>query len=164
MIWVLADGLCFSNIPVAHMDYMQLSRRVLQKSPCTSSAFLTMTFLVYFLPIQVPKGTDQNWTQKLYDRHTNSQHFQKPRMSNTSFIVLHFADKVTGCMSCVLGCECRNGKWMDEKKEPCEGKLVCSTSELLLGDRDAWLAVISVRCSNLDQLGGLQAPNYCTKL
>ncbi|KAM9508315.1 unconventional myosin-Vb isoform 2-T2 [Guaruba guarouba] len=43
---------------------------------------------------KVPKGTDQNWAQKLYDRHAHSQHFQKPRMSNTSFIVLHFADKV----------------------------------------------------------------------
>ncbi|XP_061209556.1 unconventional myosin-Vb isoform X2 [Neopsephotus bourkii] len=43
---------------------------------------------------KVPKGTDQNWAQKLYDRYANSQHFQKPRMSNTSFIVLHFADKV----------------------------------------------------------------------
>lgn len=43
---------------------------------------------------QVPKGTDQNWAQKLYDRHGGSQHFQKPRMSNTAFIVVHFADKV----------------------------------------------------------------------
>ncbi|XP_034629934.1 unconventional myosin-Vb [Trachemys scripta elegans] len=43
---------------------------------------------------KVPKGTDQNWAQKLYDRHSSSQHFQKPRMSNTSFIVVHFADKV----------------------------------------------------------------------
>lgn len=43
---------------------------------------------------QVPKGTDQNWAQKLYDRHSSSQHFQKPRMSNTAFIVVHFADKV----------------------------------------------------------------------
>uniref|UniRef100_A0A803VYL4 Myosin VB n=1 Tax=Ficedula albicollis TaxID=59894 RepID=A0A803VYL4_FICAL len=43
---------------------------------------------------KVPKGTDQNWAQKLYDRHGASQHFQKPRMSNTSFIILHFADKV----------------------------------------------------------------------
>ncbi|XP_014816274.1 PREDICTED: unconventional myosin-Vb [Calidris pugnax] len=43
---------------------------------------------------KVPKGTDQNWAQKLYDRHASSQHFQKPRMSNTSFIILHFADKV----------------------------------------------------------------------
>ncbi|XP_068780638.1 unconventional myosin-Vb isoform X1 [Struthio camelus] len=43
---------------------------------------------------KVPKGTDHNWAQKLYDRHASSQHFQKPRMSNTSFIVVHFADKV----------------------------------------------------------------------
>lgn len=44
--------------------------------------------------LQVPKGTDQNWAQKLYDRHGGCQHFQKPRMSNTAFIVAHFADKV----------------------------------------------------------------------
>ncbi|XP_069483066.1 unconventional myosin-Vb isoform X4 [Ambystoma mexicanum] len=43
---------------------------------------------------KVPKGTDQNWAQKLYDRHSSSNHFKKPRMSNVSFIVIHFADKV----------------------------------------------------------------------
>nr|XP_045233709.1 unconventional myosin-Vb isoform X4 [Macaca fascicularis] len=43
---------------------------------------------------KVPKGTDQNWAQKLYDRHSSSQHFEKPRMSNTAFIIVHFADKV----------------------------------------------------------------------
>ncbi|XP_058271697.1 unconventional myosin-Vb isoform X3 [Hemibagrus wyckioides] len=43
---------------------------------------------------KVPKGTDQNWAQKLYSRHSSSEHFEKPRMSNTSFIVVHFADKV----------------------------------------------------------------------
>ncbi|XP_076139671.1 unconventional myosin-Vb isoform X2 [Alosa pseudoharengus] len=43
---------------------------------------------------KVPKGTDQNWAQKLYDRHSSSEHFKKPRMSNCSFIIIHFADKV----------------------------------------------------------------------
>ncbi|XP_072310240.1 unconventional myosin-Vb isoform X2 [Eucyclogobius newberryi] len=43
---------------------------------------------------KVPKGTDQNWAQKLYKQHGSSAHFQKPRMSNISFIVIHFADKV----------------------------------------------------------------------
>ncbi|KAM8854096.1 unconventional myosin-Vb [Synchiropus picturatus] len=43
---------------------------------------------------KVPKGTDQNWAQKLYQKHSGSAHFQKPRMSNTSFIIAHFADKV----------------------------------------------------------------------
>ncbi|XP_067339483.1 unconventional myosin-Vb isoform X1 [Channa argus] len=43
---------------------------------------------------KVPKGTDQNWAQKLHKQHSSSAHFQKPRMSNTSFIVIHFADKV----------------------------------------------------------------------
>lgn len=55
-----------------------------------------LPFLMHFLIVQVPKGTDQTWAQKLYDRHAGSQHFQKPRMSNTSFIILHFADKVPG--------------------------------------------------------------------
>ncbi|KAK5623619.1 Unconventional myosin-Vb [Crenichthys baileyi] len=43
---------------------------------------------------KVPKGTDQNWAQKLYKQQSSSAHFQKPRMSNTSFIIIHFADKV----------------------------------------------------------------------
>ncbi|XP_075312425.1 unconventional myosin-Vb isoform X2 [Odontesthes bonariensis] len=43
---------------------------------------------------KVPKGTDQNWAQKLYKQNSGSAHFQKPRMSNTSFIIIHFADKV----------------------------------------------------------------------
>ncbi|XP_051533560.1 unconventional myosin-Vb isoform X2 [Myxocyprinus asiaticus] len=43
---------------------------------------------------KVPKGTDQNWAQKLYSQHTRSEHFEKPRMSNRSFIVVHFADRV----------------------------------------------------------------------
>ncbi|KAM3599551.1 uncharacterized protein V6R79_007865 [Siganus canaliculatus] len=43
---------------------------------------------------KVPKGTDQNWAQKLYKQHSSSAHFQKPRMSNISFIIVHFADKV----------------------------------------------------------------------
>ncbi|KAM4634295.1 unconventional myosin-Vb isoform 2-T2 [Polymixia lowei] len=43
---------------------------------------------------KVPKGTDQNWAQKLYSQHSSSVHFQKPRMSNISFIIIHFADKV----------------------------------------------------------------------
>ncbi|XP_072430500.1 unconventional myosin-Vb isoform X3 [Chiloscyllium punctatum] len=43
---------------------------------------------------KMPKGTDQSWAQKLYDRHSSSLHFQKPRMSNMAFVVIHFADKV----------------------------------------------------------------------
>nr|XP_046231871.1 unconventional myosin-Vb isoform X3 [Scatophagus argus] len=43
---------------------------------------------------KVPKGTDQNWAQKLYKQHSSSNHFEKPRMSNTSFVIVHFADKV----------------------------------------------------------------------
>uniref|UniRef100_H3CZ56 Methyl-CpG binding domain protein 3b n=1 Tax=Tetraodon nigroviridis TaxID=99883 RepID=H3CZ56_TETNG len=46
---------------------------------------------------RMPKGSDESWVQKLYDQHLTSKahpHFRKPRMSNSSFIVLHFADTV----------------------------------------------------------------------
>lgn len=59
---------------------------------------------------KMPKGTDATWCNKLYDKHlkavtngsttTNAttatplNHFSKPRMSSTSFIVHHFAEKV----------------------------------------------------------------------
>lgn len=46
----------------------------------------------------MPKGSDESWVQKLYDQHLTSKahpHFRKPRMSNSSFIVLHFADTVS---------------------------------------------------------------------
>ncbi|KAI1240282.1 hypothetical protein IHE44_0011741 [Lamprotornis superbus] len=77
---------------------------------------------------KVPKGTDQNWAQKLYDRHAASQHFQKPRMSNTSFIILHFADKVParGTLSRDRKASCRKtNPWLAPR-------------ELLCGDCGAW--------------------------
>nr|XP_033477195.1 unconventional myosin-Vb [Epinephelus lanceolatus] len=46
---------------------------------------------------RMPKGSDVSWVQKLYDQHLTGKphpHFQKPRMSNSAFVVLHFADTV----------------------------------------------------------------------
>ncbi|KAL2089906.1 hypothetical protein ACEWY4_014594 [Coilia grayii] len=44
---------------------------------------------------RMPKGSEESWARKLYDQHsTRSAHFRKPRMSNTAFIILHFADTV----------------------------------------------------------------------
>ncbi|ELT88116.1 hypothetical protein CAPTEDRAFT_225225 [Capitella teleta] len=43
---------------------------------------------------RMPKGSDKNWCQKLYDKHSQKKHFEKPRMSQTAFIILHFADNV----------------------------------------------------------------------
>ena len=48
---------------------------------------------------RMPKGTDKSWVEKLYAKcgGVNSkwkEHFSKPRLSNTAFIVRHFADKV----------------------------------------------------------------------
>ncbi|XP_022081867.1 unconventional myosin-Va-like isoform X3 [Acanthaster planci] len=42
----------------------------------------------------LPKGSDENWCQKLYKSLSKSKHFSKPRMSQSAFIVHHFADKV----------------------------------------------------------------------
>ncbi|XP_051894260.1 unconventional myosin-Va-like [Pristis pectinata] len=44
---------------------------------------------------KMPKGTDEKWAQKLYDRHQHtSYYFRKPRMSNSAFIIHHSADDV----------------------------------------------------------------------
>uniref|UniRef100_UPI003AB09A97 unconventional myosin-Va n=1 Tax=Centroberyx gerrardi TaxID=166262 RepID=UPI003AB09A97 len=46
---------------------------------------------------RMPKGSDESWARKLYDQHQSAKphpHFRKPRMSNSAFIILHFADTV----------------------------------------------------------------------
>ncbi|KAB7505344.1 Unconventional myosin-Vb [Armadillidium nasatum] len=43
---------------------------------------------------KMPKGSDQSWVEKLYDKCKKRDHFSKPRLSNTSFIISHFADNV----------------------------------------------------------------------
>uniref|UniRef100_A0A3Q2PF38 Methyl-CpG binding domain protein 3b n=1 Tax=Fundulus heteroclitus TaxID=8078 RepID=A0A3Q2PF38_FUNHE len=46
---------------------------------------------------RMPKGSDESWARKLYDQHLTSKphaHFGKPRMTNSAFIVFHFADTV----------------------------------------------------------------------
>ena len=40
------------------------------------------------------KGSDNSWVQKLYDKCSKCEHFQKPRLSQTAFVVKHFADNV----------------------------------------------------------------------
>ena len=43
----------------------------------------------------MPKGSDTSWAQKLYDNHFKKhKNFDKPRTSNTAFIIKHFADDV----------------------------------------------------------------------
>ena len=48
---------------------------------------------------RMPKGSDKSWVEKLYEKCGGSnskwkEHFSKPRLSNTAFIVRHFADMV----------------------------------------------------------------------
>lgn len=42
----------------------------------------------------MPRGADSSWIQKLYKQHLKKEHFSKPRLSQTAFIVHHFADDV----------------------------------------------------------------------
>ena len=48
---------------------------------------------------RMPKGSDKSWVEKLYEKCGGAaskwkEHFAKPRLSNTAFIVRHFADRV----------------------------------------------------------------------
>lgn len=43
---------------------------------------------------RMPKGSDKSWVEKLYDKCAKAEHFSKPRLSQTAFIVKHFADNV----------------------------------------------------------------------
>uniref|UniRef100_A0A673W9K5 Unconventional myosin-Va-like n=1 Tax=Salmo trutta TaxID=8032 RepID=A0A673W9K5_SALTR len=44
---------------------------------------------------KMPRGSDDTWAQKLYNTFLKkSDLFDKPRMSNKAFIIVHFADKV----------------------------------------------------------------------
>ena len=43
---------------------------------------------------RMPKGSDKSWVDKLYDKCKKWEHFAKPRLSQTAFLVRHFADQV----------------------------------------------------------------------
>ncbi|XP_061773262.1 unconventional myosin-Va-like isoform X2 [Nerophis ophidion] len=44
---------------------------------------------------KMPQGSDGSWSQKMYNTLLKqNDHFDKPRLSNTAFIIHHFADKV----------------------------------------------------------------------
>lgn len=59
---------------------------------CVSKLQLDCSFITCYL--QMPKGADSSWIQKLYKHHMKKEHFSKPRLSQTAFIVHHFADDV----------------------------------------------------------------------
>lgn len=51
-----------------------------------------LTNLAIFL--QMPRGSDASWTEKLYSKCSKYSHFGKSRFGRSSFIVNHFADRV----------------------------------------------------------------------
>lgn len=43
----------------------------------------------------MPKGSDEEWALKMYKQHVSkAKHFLKPRLSETAFIIRHYADDV----------------------------------------------------------------------
>lgn len=44
--------------------------------------------------MQMPKGSDSSWAEKLYAKCTKWKHFDKPRFGTSAFVVHHFADLV----------------------------------------------------------------------
>ncbi|XP_056270474.1 unconventional myosin-Vb [Pseudoliparis swirei] len=77
---------------------------------------------------RMPKGSDESYVRKLYDQHLTSKrhpHFQKPRMSNSAFVVLHFADTVQ------YECDGFLGKNRDTVFEELINILKASQSELV---------------------------------
>lgn len=87
-ILVIADFLLYQmiriypSIPVlpVHVNYLEIQ--------------LFTNCKYFFLLLQLPKGSDENWCNKLYNKLTAHGHFSKPRTSRTAFLVHHFADKV----------------------------------------------------------------------
>lgn len=76
----------------AHLGFLESALFL----PLVNLLSLVVLFAVWFAFLfQLPHGTDENWLQKLYNNFVNKNSlFEKPRMSNTSFIIQHFADKV----------------------------------------------------------------------
>ncbi|KAM8874944.1 unconventional myosin-Va isoform 2-T2 [Spinachia spinachia] len=77
---------------------------------------------------RMPKGSDESWVLKLYDQHLSSRrhpHFQKPRMSNSAFVIVHFAGTVQ------YECDGFLGKNRDTVFEELINILKASQSELV---------------------------------
>lgn len=87
------------------LDLLDEECRVSAVHPCSAHCVFFGFFFFLYDDLsshpchpQMPKGSDESWVQKLYDQHLTSKahpHFRKPRMSNSAFIVLHFADTVS---------------------------------------------------------------------
>ena len=45
--------------------------------------------------MQMPKGADESWAQKLYNTLSTRGQFEKPRTSNIEFVVRHYAGDVS---------------------------------------------------------------------
>ena len=44
--------------------------------------------------LQLPKGGDDNWLTKMHDTLSEKEHYEKPRLSRTAFVIKHYADNV----------------------------------------------------------------------
>ena len=44
--------------------------------------------------LQLPKGGDDNWLIKMHESLGDKDHYEKPRLSRSAFIIKHYADNV----------------------------------------------------------------------
>ena len=91
----------------------------------------------------MPKGSDQSWVEKLYDKCRKSDHFEKPRLSNTAYIIVHFADKVEYESAGFL--EKNRDTVLDEQINVLRASLVSGASRLVGEGRGGWDGVNRLR-------------------
>lgn len=84
-----------SNLPTPFFIFSALSLSPGCLTPLDSSMSSSPLTYLLLAGLQMPKGNDENWAVKMYSSLSERQHFQKPRLSNTSFIIKHYADAVT---------------------------------------------------------------------
>ena len=71
---------------------VQTEIMIILVSSCNHCSIFSYYILIFK---QLQRGSDEAWAQKLFDLHLGkSKHFEKSKLSNTSFFVVHFADKV----------------------------------------------------------------------
>jgi len=77
----------------------------------------------------MPNASDRNWCHKVCDMHAGkSKHFEKPRLSQTSYIIVHFADKVEYQIDGFL--EKNRDTVLDEHIRLLKASTVCSSLSL----------------------------------
>ena len=126
----------------AHLGFLELALFL----PLVNLLSLVVLLAIWFAFLfQLPHGTDENWLQKLYNNFVNKNSlFEKPRMSNTSFIIQHFADKVQWKSGAELSAHsCLAVPWDEQASQ---GLFWSELSHLACGCDEEYLCVCKCVC------------------